>query len=177
MVLRVQEFKLSASMRKLIRSLLRQQRLVIRMDHAFNDVIQACSKAARAGQNGTWITEKMIAAYQQFHQQGHVHSVETWLDGQLVGGLYAVNIGRMVYGESMFQQANNASKIALCALVSFCTATHMPAIDCQQETRHLASMGARPISRDAFGLTVHQLTQQTPPNWQFHPDHWALLLT
>ncbi len=176
MVLRVQDFKLSASLRKLIRGLLRQRRLEVRMDHAFSDVIRACARVPRTGQHGTWILSDMVQAYQQFHAAGHVHSVETWLDGQLAGGLYAVNIGRMVYGESMFSHVSNASKIALCALVAFCSAHHMPLIDCQQETAHLASLGAKPMSRSTFEQAMGDLTPLISPTWRFHPNLWTAML-
>ncbi|MBA4256339.1 MAG: leucyl/phenylalanyl-tRNA--protein transferase [Polaromonas sp.] len=176
MVLPVQDFKLSGSQRKLIRSLLRQQRLEIRMDHAFSDVIQACAHTRRKGQHGTWILDDMVHAYQKFHDEGHVHSVETWLDGHLAGGLYVVNIGRMVYGESMFSHVSNASKTALSALVAFCRTHHMPLIDCQQQTAHLASVGGTPMSRSAFEQAMGDLTPLPSPTWQFHPTMWTNLL-
>jgi leucyl/phenylalanyl-tRNA--protein transferase len=176
MVLQVRDFKLSDSLRKLIRAMLRQQRLEIRMDHAFTEVIQACAHTSRKGQQGTWILEDMVAAYQKFHAAGHVHSVETWLDDRLVGGLYAVNMGRMVFGESMFSHVSNASKMALCALVAFCKTHHMPLIDCQQDTPHLASLGAAPMSRTVFEQALGELTPLVSPTWRFTPDLWPAML-
>lgn len=175
MVLRTVDFRLSDSLRKLIRHLLKQQRLEVRMNHAFAEVIQACASVHREGQQGTWIVKDMVLAYQRFHQAGYAHSVETWLDGQLVGGLYAVNIGRMVYGESMFNHVSNASKIALCALVAFCKGNEMPVIDCQQETKHLASMGAAPMERTNFEQHMSDLIQTPSPAWKFDAKLWMNL--
>jgi leucyl/phenylalanyl-tRNA---protein transferase len=176
MLLAVNEFRLSVSMRKLIRSLIKQQRLEIRMDNDFLAVIRACASSPRAGQSGTWIIEEMIEAYHHFHLAGHVHSVETWWDGELIGGLYAVNIGKMVYGESMFSRTSNASKIALCALVAFCRAHELPLIDCQQQTTHLASLGAKPVDRQLFLQNMTPLNRQHPPAWQFSAKDWEHLL-
>ena len=118
----------------------------------------------------------MQQAYAAWHRAGAVHSVETWVDGQLVGGLYGVGIGRMFFGESMFSHATDASKIALAALVAFCRAEGIALIDCQQNTRHLASMGAREISRALFErhLTVG-LGRAAPPRWTYDAAHWAQL--
>ncbi len=175
MVLRVQAFKLPVSLRKHIRSLLRQGRLDIRMDHGFAHTMQACADSPRPGQNGTWISADMVAAYTALHTAGHAHSVETWLDGQQVGGLYVVNMGRMVFGESMFSRVSNASKIALAALVAFCVQHDLPMIDCQQETAHLASLGAQPLSRADFLPTLGALAAGQSPVWRFEPSFWQTL--
>lgn len=177
MVLQTAHFRLAPSLRKQIRSLIKQNRLEIRFDGHFSQVIHHCASTPRHGQSGTWIIPDMVRAYMALHAAGHAHCVETWLDGQLVGGLYAVNIGRMVYGESMFSHVSNASKIALCALVAFCRTQHMPLIDCQQETPHLASLGANPVARTDFLREVQQLTIQPSPHWAFAPTHWDSVLT
>ncbi len=108
--------------------------------------------------------------------RGRVHSVETWVDGQLVGGLYFVSIGRMVFGESMFSHRSDASKLALAALVAACRARGVTLIDCQQHTTHLASFGAREIARDAFGkhLTL-TLGEPSIEDWTYDPGHWVHL--
>ncbi|MDP3086306.1 MAG: leucyl/phenylalanyl-tRNA--protein transferase [Rubrivivax sp.] len=150
MVLPVAEFRLSHTLRKTLRRFIRSPGCEIRIDSAFRQVIQACSQAPRAGQDGTWISNDIIDAYGAWHQAGRVHSVETWVDGELVGGLYGVGIGRMFFGESMFSRQPDASKIALAALVARCRASGITLIDCQQNTGHLASLGAREITRQAF---------------------------
>lgn len=177
MVLRTADFKLAPSLRKQIRSLIKQGRLEIRFDRHFSRVIQHCATTPRRTQSGTWILPEMVQAYIDLHAAGHAHCVETWLDGQLAGGLYAVNMGRMVYGESMFSHVSNASKIALCALVAFCRVQHLPLIDCQQETPHLASLGAMPVARADFLREVQQLAEQPSPHWAFAPECWDAVLT
>ena len=102
------------------------------------------------GQDGTWITPSMLAAYTTLARLGYAHSIESWADGQLVGGLYGVAIGRMFYGESMFARESDASKVALVKLITMLKHMDIPLIDCQQETDHLARFGGRPISRRAF---------------------------
>ena len=122
MVLPVHDFKVSRSLRKTLRRFIATPGCEVRMDTAFERVIQACSSTPREGQAGTWIVPAMVQAYTAWHRAGRVHSVETWIDGELVGGLYCVAIGRMVFGESMFAHRTDASKIALAALVAHCTA-------------------------------------------------------
>jgi leucyl/phenylalanyl-tRNA---protein transferase len=116
MVLRTSDFTLHKSLKKELRALLRNQRLDIRFEHDFRSTIAACAHTQRAGQDGTWIVEEMQEAYVRLHEAGYAHSVEAWIDGTRCGGLYAVCIGRMVFGESMFTLRSNASKIALSAL-------------------------------------------------------------
>ncbi len=176
MVLPTADFVLSASLRKQLRRLLRQQTLELRIDSAFERVIRACAHSPRPGQSGTWITEDMIRAYIELHHAGHAHSVETWINDTLVGGLYAVSVGRMVYGESMFSNVSNASKMALAGLVAHCRAHEMPTIDCQQQTPHLASMGATPITRSEFENLLTTLTRQAPASWRFEPANWQNVL-
>ncbi len=173
MVLRPEAFRLHPSLRKTLRSALRQQRLEIRIDTAFEAVIHACANTPRKGQNGTWIVPDMVNAYIALHYAGHAHSVETWWDGELVGGLYCVNQGRMVFGESMFSHRSDASKIALAALVACCLSWGVPAIDCQQNTSHLASLGAAEMPRHQFIQVVQAAISQPAPTWAWSPLYWS----
>lgn len=125
-------------------------------------------------QGGTWISEEMIAAYCALHQMGYAHSVETWMDGDLAGGLYGVGIGRMFYGESMFSHASNASKIALAHLARQLERWQFGMIDCQMNTPHLASLGAREIPRSEFIVRLQELINCEPvKHWQFEHDLFA----
>ena len=176
MVLPVAEFKLSPSLRKTLRRFLRDPACEIRIDSAFRPVMAACAAAPRDGQAGTWIAPEIIDAYSAWHAAGAAHSVETWVDGELVGGLYGVGLGRMFFGESMFSRRTDASKIALAALVAFCRAESIPLIDCQQRTGHLASLGAREIPREAFEAHLAQTVDaRAPAAWTYHPGLWQKL--
>ncbi|HSW07658.1 leucyl/phenylalanyl-tRNA--protein transferase [Aquabacterium sp.] len=176
MVLPVAEFRLSASLRKTLRKFLRTPGCEIRIDTTFRRVMRACAGTPRAGQQGTWIVPELIEAYCAWHAKGRAHSVETWIDGELVGGLYGVGIGGMFYGESMFAHRTDASKIALAALVAFCRAHGITLIDCQQHTGHLASFGAREIPRATFEAHLARaLGAPSPPAWTYHPRLWAQL--
>jgi leucyl/phenylalanyl-tRNA--protein transferase len=175
MVLQTDAFRLHRSLRKNIQSLLRAGRLEVRFDHDFERVIRACAHTPRAGQNGTWILPAMVHAYIRLHQAGVAQSVETWIDGELVGGLYAINLGAMVFGESMFSRQSNASKMALAALVAFCRAQQIPLIDCQQDTPHLASLGAALMPRPTFLQHVQKTAQHAAPSWKFEPIYWQNL--
>ena len=130
MVLPIDEFKLQRSLRKTLIKFLKNPNCEVKFDSAFNEVIQNCSYAMRPGQNGTWIVQDMIEAYQALHSKGLAHSVETWIDGELVGGLYCVSIGKTIFGESMFSKRSDASKISLAALVAFAKANNVKLIDC-----------------------------------------------
>jgi leucyl/phenylalanyl-tRNA--protein transferase len=160
MVLFTDEFHISQSLRKVIR----QQRFDIRVNTCFRTVMEKCAEL-RNGHTGTWITAEMIDAYVRLHELGHAHSIESWQNGALVGGLYGVQIGRMFFGESMFSRQTNASKVALAYLVQHLRAAGFPMIDCQQETRHLASLGGRAISRDEFTRRVAALVEQPVMLW------------
>jgi len=149
MVLRTDHFVVSDSLKKTLRKVGRDSRWEIRFDSAFEQVMRACA-APRADGPGTWISEEIVAGYCGLHRLGYAHSSEVWLDGVLVGGAYGVSIGRMFYGESMFARVTDASKIALAHLVGFLKSQAVSMIDCQQETAHLASLGAAPMSRVAF---------------------------
>jgi leucyl/phenylalanyl-tRNA---protein transferase len=177
MVLRPEAFRLHPSLRKTLRALLRNGTLEVRMDTAFDAVISACAQTPRKSQNGTWIVPSMVEAYRQLHLDGHAHSVETWWNGELAGGLYTVNVGRMVFGESMFSRRTDASKIALAALVACCLQWRVPAIDCQQNTPHLASLGAREMPRADFVQVIEKAIAEPAPLWQFDPVYWNSLLS
>lgn len=176
MVLPVSEFKVSRSLRKTLHRFQRTPGCEIRIDHAFDRVTLACASTPRDGQQGTWIVPEMREVYRQWHQGGAVHSFETWIDGELVGGLYGVCLGRMFFGESMFAWRTDASKIALAALVCFCRAEGISLIDCQQQTAHLASLGARPISRREFEHHLSTVVDQERPRvWAYDPSLWSHL--
>jgi leucyl/phenylalanyl-tRNA--protein transferase len=176
MLLRTDDFKLSHSLRKTLRRFLRSPGCELRFDHDTARVMAHCAQTPRDGQDGTWIVPEMQVAYGAWALSGDVHSVETWVDGQLCGGLYCVGIGRMVFGESMFARRTDASKIALAALVAFCRAHGVGLIDCQQNTRHLASMGAREWTRTDFEHHLQQATDAPDvADWTYDPRHWACL--
>lgn len=172
MVLDPAGFRLHRSLRKTIDRLRAEPRFEIRIDTAFSDVIRACAQSPRDGQAGTWIVPEMIRAYEGLHADGFAHSVETWLGGELLGGLYCVGLGKAVFGESMFSRATDASKVALAALVAFCRHHGIGQIDCQQNTRHLASLGAREVQRDKFLVRVAQHLHLPAPEWRFEPVYW-----
>lgn len=176
MVLEVSRFKLHRSLKKTIQRFRAASRCQIRFDTAFDTVISNCATTQRNGQGGTWIVPEMVAAYQSLHLAGHAHSVETWVDGDLVGGLYCVNIGKAVFGESMFAHRTDASKLALAALVCFCRANSVAFIDCQQNTAHLASLGAAEIPRARFAARVKAAIALESPAWRFDPLYWQHLL-
>ena len=176
MVLPVAEFKLSRSLKKRIARFIRTPGCEIRIDSAFRDVMTACSTAPREGQNGTWIVDEMIEAYVAWHDAGRVHSVETWIDGELAGGLYGVSLGRMFFGESMFARRTDASKIALAALVAFCRDRGVETIDCQQRTAHLASFGGRELPRGEFMKRLGTaLAMPAIREWTYDLRLWRLL--
>ncbi len=177
MVLHTAEFHLSHSLKKTLRRFRRTPGCEIRFDSAFDRVIHACAGTPRDGQDGTWIVPAMARAYGAWHRAGRVHSVETWIDGALVGGLYFVNLGRMCYGESMFAHRTDASKIALAAFVAACRARGVALVDCQQNTGHLASFGGREIPREHFLAHLsHSLGAAAPAEWTYDDLAWELLL-
>ena len=166
MVLIPAEFRISRSLAKLLRS----SAYAVRIDSAFEQVMRACA-APRDERHGTWIGEDMIAAYCALHRLGYAHSVEVWMEDRLVGGLYGVSIGRMFYGESMFSRVSNASKIALAHLARQLGRWQFGMIDCQMNTPHLASLGAREIPRSEFIARLQELIHYAPiTDWQFDSD-------
>ena len=176
MVLNISHFRLHRSLRKTLQAFRNSTSCEIRFDSAFRQVIQSCAASPRKGQSGTWIVPDMVEVYVALHRAGYAHSIETWIDGQLAGGLYCVSLGKVVFGESMFTRVPDASKIALAALVSFCRHHQISTIDCQQNTRHLASLGAGEISRTDFLNVVAHARLQTTPSWHFDPLYWRELL-
>jgi len=176
MVLRPAEFRLHHSLRKTLRRFRASPACELRIDSDFSAVIHACAGTPREGQSSTWIVPRMVQAYEALHATGFAHSVETWVNGRLVGGLYCVALGRAVFGESMFAHATDASKIALAALVRLCRREGVALIDCQQNTAHLASLGAREIEREVFLTHVAQARTQPVMDWRFAPECWDELL-
>jgi leucyl/phenylalanyl-tRNA---protein transferase len=174
MALRVSDFKLHRSLRKSLGAFLQTPGCEIRIDHDFAAVIAACANTPREGQAGTWILPEMQAAYIALHQAGFAHSIETWANGHLVGGLYCTAIGGAVFGESMFARQTEASKFALCALVALCRSQGAPLIDCQQNTAHLASLGAVEVSRETFCAYALSSAKNTL-SWQVKYVEWKLL--
>jgi len=176
MVLLVDEFRLKRSLRKTIAKFIRTPGCEVRIDSAFRQVISACAGTPREGQDGTWIVPEMVEAYVAWHRLGTVHSVETWMGGELVGGLYGVSLGRMVFGESMFSHRTDASKIALAALVCFCREHGVAMIDCQQRTGHLASLGGRELPRAEFEQRLTRGLGEPPiDEWTYDPSLWRHL--
>jgi leucyl/phenylalanyl-tRNA--protein transferase len=191
MVLAPAGFKLHRSLRRVLVQFSRTANCEIRVDTAFADVITACASSPRdalhtcaqqaparrtADPASTWIVPAMVEAYIALHRAGLAHSVETWVNGELIGGLYCVALGKAVFGESMFSHTTDASKIALAALVCFCRHHDITLIDCQQNTGHLASLGAREIDRAAFLAHVTRSTCETAPHWKFDNLYWLELL-
>jgi leucyl/phenylalanyl-tRNA--protein transferase len=169
MVLACEQFKISHSLGKKLARLEHGERLEqadgrVTTNTAFEQVIEACA-APRPGAGGTWILPPVRQVYAAWHHLGFVHSVETWLDGELAGGLYGVCVGRMFFGESMFSRATDASKIALAYLVRFLSLHGVTHIDCQQETSHLASLGAHTMPREAFMALIKRQTRQPELSW------------
>ncbi|WP_295750392.1 leucyl/phenylalanyl-tRNA--protein transferase [Undibacterium sp.] len=158
MVLMTAEFKLSDSLKKTIRKTAKDARWELRFDTAFEQVMRACAAPRRNGA-GTWISPEIVKGYTDLHAAGYAHSSEVWLDGELVGGAYGVCIGKMFYGESMFARVSDASKIAIAHLIFFLRAHGVEMIDCQQETAHLASLGAHPIARSDFVRWIEHATE------------------
>ncbi|MCG2582781.1 leucyl/phenylalanyl-tRNA--protein transferase [Massilia sp. TS11] len=170
MVLRTAELRISHSLKKTLRKVQASRdsdgRWELVFDRDFEAVMRACAAPRRDGP-GTWISEDIIAGYCGLHRAGYAHSSEVWHDGELVGGAYGVCIGRMFYGESMFARVSDASKLALVHLVRFLRAQGVQLIDCQQETGHLASLGAAPIARAAFLAHLRRAIAEPPiTQWQ-----------
>lgn len=147
---------------KSMRPYFNQNKFKVTWDQNFEDVIKNCQKIDREDQPGTWITSKMLAAYIQLHKKGYAHSVEVWLDNELVGGLYGISLGKVFFGESMFTKVSNASKFGFISLVNQLKQKGFLIIDCQQETKHLESLGASAIKRkDFIDILNHNNIEET----------------
>jgi leucyl/phenylalanyl-tRNA--protein transferase len=166
-VLAPREFHISRSLRKR----LRQPDITVTADTIFARVLRECA-APRDGEPGTWLIPSMQTAYLALHRLGLAHSIEVWSDDVLAGGLYGVSMGRIFFGESMFSRQRDGSKIALAYLAAQLARWEFPLIDCQLETDHLLSLGARSISREAFVREVNRLVRlsSAPVKWQFDAD-------
>jgi len=170
MVLFPAEFRLTRSLRKTLRS----GRFSVRFDHDFAGVMAGCAGTPRPGQDGTWISPDMVNAYRRLHELGWAHSVETYDEGGLVGGLYGLAIGRMFYGESMFARRSDASKVAFAHLIRYLEAYQFGMIDCQMRTEHLASLGGREIPRADFLERLRDLTASGSPRTIWSSDQLDL---
>lgn len=164
MVLLTDEFKVSRSFAKTLRKVAVDDAIEVRLDSSFAAVIRGCA-APRDGDARTWITPGVADAYVELHRRGLAHSFETWVNGELAGGLYGVALGRMFYGESMFSSIADASKIALAALVQLLRIERVRVIDCQQNTQHLASLGAREIPRREFLAHLSAAVAEPAIDW------------
>jgi leucyl/phenylalanyl-tRNA--protein transferase len=173
MVVFVEEFQPSRSLRKTLRRVRATGAWSVTLDRSFVQVMQACA-APRDGQDGTWITRDIIKAYHALHQAGHAHSVEVWAQGELVGGLYGVSIGRMFFGESMFTRVSDASKCAYAALIAMLRRLGFTMVDCQQSTGHLASLGAREVPRTEFLSRLRVLCGLPGPDWREVTIDWPV---
>jgi leucyl/phenylalanyl-tRNA--protein transferase len=158
MVLFPKKFRISKSLQQTIHS----GKFEVRFDSAFDTVIENCARVQRKGQDDTWITSEMMIAYKRLHSEGYVHSVATYINGNLAGGLYGVSLGRIFFGESMFYLIKDASKVALYYLINKLISWDFDLIDAQQSTMHLKSLGAEEISRKEFlGLLKDSLKKET----------------
>ena len=175
MVLPLDAFRLHRSLRQSLKRHLAQTGGELCFDRDFTQVMQRCAQQARPGQKGSWIVPSMVQAYTELHQQGHAHSAEVWLEGRLVAGLYFVSLGHAVFGESMFTDIRDGSKMALAMLVSAGRKHGVPLIDCQQNTRHLASLGAREIPREDFLAALQTSRQQPEIDWRAETLYWNTL--
>jgi leucyl/phenylalanyl-tRNA--protein transferase len=155
-VLTPEQFHVPRSLRRSIRA----KRFRLSMDTAFREVIEACSLVPRPGQDGTWITPEMIDAYVDLHRRGLAHSIEAWTGDRLVGGIYGISLGAAFFGESMFAQEDDASKVALVVLVEALDRWGIRLIDCQVHTDHLARFGAQPWPREDYLSALEDALQE-----------------
>ena len=156
LVLFPEDLKISKSLGKV----LRKEEFEIRFDSSFENVIKACANVRTEQGKDTWIIPEMQQAYTELHQEGYAHSVESWLNGELVGGLYGISLGQCFFGESMFSTVNDSSKVALVALTEFSKQVGIKIIDCQMTTQHLLSLGAREIDRKSFLRKLNQYLEK-----------------
>ena len=175
MVLQTRDFRFHRSLQQSLKRLSTNPDFELCFDRDFAQVIRRCATSPRAGQKGTWIVPQMVAAYEDLHRTGLAHSCELRIRGELVAGLYFVALGHAVFGESMFTTVTDGSKMALACLVSVCLQHGVCAIDCQQNTRHLALMGARELPRSDFLRGVHAGREQAPIDWARQSFNWTAL--
>ena len=175
MVLQTRDFRFHRSLQQSLKRWSTNPDFELCFDRDFAQVIRRCATSPRAGQKGTWIVPQMVAAYEDLHSTGLAHSCELRIRGELVAGLYFVALGHAVFGESMFTTVTDGSKMALACLVSVCLQHGVCAIDCQQNTRHLALMGAREIPRSDFLRGVHAGREQAPIDWARQSFNWTAL--
>lgn len=171
MVLFCEDFRFHRSLRKRARTLSEDSGWSLAVSADFDAVVHACARPRR-GQRGTWITPEVIDAYTALHRQGFAQSVELRYHNELQAGLYGVSIGRMFFGESMFTLLKDGSKLALAALVGLLKREGFTMIDCQQQTDHLALLGARPIPRKLYIEQIQDLCRREPPNWSAVELFW-----
>lgn len=163
LVLSLSDLHVSRKLNKILKS----GRYEVRFDMSFVDVIRNCSEVLRKGQTGTWITKDMVDAYTELHERGYAHSVETYHEGELVGGLYGVAIGRVFFGESMFHLESEASKVALYGLVERLRERDFDFIDSQVPNSHMKAMGGREVGRERFLEMLRESVSKTTP-----PGKW-----
>ncbi len=167
MVLLPGQLRVHRSLRQAARRMAGDPRYALRVDTAFEAVMRGCAAPRRHG-GGTWIVEPIVAAYCALHRLGLAHSFELWRDDRLVAGLYLVGLGGCAFGESMFTRVSDGSKVLLMALCGFALAHGLRWIDCQQQTAHLAGLGARPWPRRRFLDCLAQARAlPAPPGWQY----------
>lgn len=176
MVLQPQSFRMHRSLRQSLRRWRALPGVELVFDRDFPQVMARCAAQTRPGQRGTWIVPAIVQAYTELHRQGLAHSAELWQDGQLLAGLYFVALGQAVYGESMFTTVRDGSKMALSLLVSVARRHGVRMIDCQQNTRHLASLGAAEIPRCEFIEHIQQAQNLPPIDWASETLYWRELL-
>lgn len=161
LVLFPEELHVSRSLKQIIK----KQIFTITTDKAFEEVIRNCATIKRRGSKGTWLTEEMINAYIDLHRLNYAHSCESWYNGELVGGLYGVAIGGVFFGESMFTKMSNASKVAFVKTVESLNSWGFVIIDCQVQTKHLMSFGARLIPRKQFLKILDEAIKKRVEKW------------
>lgn len=167
LVLLPRDLKVSRSLRQTIR----KGTFRVTMDRAFHEVVRSCAEVHGGKDSETWITNEMIEAYVRLHHSGYAHSVETWYDGELAGGLYGLSLGTAFFGESMFARRTDASKVAFVSLVRQLSSWHFEFIDCQVTTQHLKRLGAKEIPRQIF-LAMLRRALKAPTRrgeWEFPP--------
>lgn len=177
MVIPVAEVRLSHTMRPTLRRFIRKPACDVRVDSAFEDVLAGCATTKRKGQDGpTWILPELERAYLDMWRAGSVHSFETWMDGELVGGLFGIELGRTFSIESMFSRRSDASKIAFAALTAFSREHGIDMLDCQLYSPHLESLGGRLVPREEFEESLQRgLRQPAIESWRFDERLWELL--